>query len=116
MGQGSGAKMSEKGKKAAAPFEMARANKGYAQDGYTNPLVHAIDMAHPVVDGKTWSERTLHSPWETLDARLVGKIGDKPSRSWGVTPEKLKQTVEKVGVMATDVRKALGNNRSWVEA
>jgi hypothetical protein len=30
------------------------------------------------------------------------------SKELGVTPEKLKQTVEKVGVMVTDVRKALG--------
>jgi hypothetical protein len=30
------------------------------------------------------------------------------TKELGVTPEKLKQTVEKVGVMATDVRKALG--------
>jgi hypothetical protein len=29
-----------------------------------------------------------------------------------VTPEKLKQTVEKVGVMATEVRRRLGNNRA----
>ena len=29
------------------------------------------------------------------------------SKELGVTPEKLKQTVEKVGVMASDVRKAL---------
>jgi hypothetical protein len=30
------------------------------------------------------------------------------SKELGVTPEKLKQTVEKVGVMSSDVRKALG--------
>ena len=30
------------------------------------------------------------------------------TKELGVTPEKLKQTVEKVGVMVTDVRKALG--------
>src|ERR1700721_3559998 len=30
------------------------------------------------------------------------------TKELGVTPEKLKQTIEKVGVMATDVRKALG--------
>jgi hypothetical protein len=30
------------------------------------------------------------------------------TKELGVTPEKLKQTVEKVGLMATDVRKALG--------
>ena len=30
------------------------------------------------------------------------------TKELGVTPEKLKQTVEKVGVMAIDVRKALG--------
>ena len=30
------------------------------------------------------------------------------TKELGVTPEKLKQTVEKVGVMASDVRKALG--------
>jgi hypothetical protein len=30
------------------------------------------------------------------------------TKEFGVTPEKLKQTVEKVGVMATDVRKAVG--------
>ena len=30
------------------------------------------------------------------------------TKELGVTPEKLKQTVEKVGVMATDGRKALG--------
>ena len=30
------------------------------------------------------------------------------TKELGVTPEKLKQTVEKVGVMLTDVRKALG--------
>ena len=30
------------------------------------------------------------------------------TKELGVTPEKLKQTVEKMGVMVTDVRKALG--------
>ena len=30
------------------------------------------------------------------------------AKELGVTPEKLKQTVEKVGVMASDVRQALG--------
>ena len=30
------------------------------------------------------------------------------TKELGVTPEKLKQTVEKVGLMATDVREALG--------
>ena len=30
------------------------------------------------------------------------------TKELGVTPEKLKQTVEKVGVMVIDVRKALG--------
>jgi hypothetical protein len=30
------------------------------------------------------------------------------TKEFGVTPEKLKQTVEKVGVMAKDVRTALG--------
>jgi hypothetical protein len=30
------------------------------------------------------------------------------TKELGVTPEKLKQTVEKVGVVVTDVRKALG--------
>ena len=30
------------------------------------------------------------------------------TKELGVTPEKLKQTVEKVGVMASEVRKALG--------
>jgi hypothetical protein len=30
------------------------------------------------------------------------------TKELGVSPEKLKQTVEKVGVMVTDVRKALG--------
>jgi Protein of unknown function (DUF3606) len=30
------------------------------------------------------------------------------TKELGVTPEKLKQTVEKVGIMVTDVRKALG--------
>ena len=30
------------------------------------------------------------------------------TKELGVTPEKLKPTVEKVGVMASDVRKALG--------
>jgi Protein of unknown function (DUF3606) len=32
------------------------------------------------------------------------------TKELGVIPEKLKQTVEKVGVMATDVRKALGKD------
>jgi hypothetical protein len=32
------------------------------------------------------------------------------TKELGVTPEKLKQTVEKVGVMVTDVRTALGKN------
>jgi hypothetical protein len=30
------------------------------------------------------------------------------TKELGVTPEKLKQTVEKVGVMVSEVRKALG--------
>jgi hypothetical protein len=30
------------------------------------------------------------------------------TKELGVTPEKLKETVQKVGVMATDVREALG--------
>jgi hypothetical protein len=61
---------------------MARLNKGFAEGGYTNPLLRSIDLAHPpvekTVNGKkvteTWSQNVLHSPWETLDARLVGKI------------------------------------------
>jgi ADP-Ribosyltransferase in polyvalent proteins len=87
MGQGSGGKMSENAKrapKAAAAFEMARANQGFAEGGYTNPLLRSIDLAHPVEGGKTWSQRNLHSPWETLDARLLGKIhpsGESASES-----------------------------------
>jgi hypothetical protein len=49
------------------------------------------------------------------DFRDRGRINiheDYELRHWtkqlGVTPEKLKQTVEKVGVMATEVRRALG--------
>ena len=35
-------------------------------------------------------------------------------RYWDKRARKLRQTVEKVGVMATDVRKALGNSRTWL--
>jgi hypothetical protein len=46
------------------------------------------------------------------DSDRINVHEDHELRYWtkelGVTPEKLKQTVEKVGVMATDVRKALG--------
>ena len=38
------------------------------------------------------------------------------TKELGVTPEKLKQTVEKVGVMAIDVRKALGKMKKDDEA
>jgi hypothetical protein len=45
------------------------------------------------------------------DSDRINVHEDYELRYWtkelGVTPERLKQTVEKVGVMATDVRKAL---------
>jgi Protein of unknown function (DUF3606) len=46
------------------------------------------------------------------DRNRINIHEDYELRYWtkepGVTPEKLKQTIEKVGVMATEVRKALG--------
>jgi hypothetical protein len=46
------------------------------------------------------------------DRERINIHEDYELRYWtkelGVTPEKLKQTVEKVGVMASEVRKALG--------
>jgi hypothetical protein len=60
----------------------------------------------------------LHALWPMTqrnairDRDRINVHEDHELRYWtkelGVTPEKLKQTVEKVGVMATDVRKALG--------
>ena len=46
----------------------------------------------------------------TATASMSTKItnSDICTKELGVAPEKLKQTVEKVGVMATDVRRALG--------
>ena len=49
---------------------------------------------------------------DSRDCNRINVHEDYELRYWTkeleVTPEKLKQTVEKVGVMATDVRKALG--------
>ena len=56
--------------------------------------------------GRRYDKARLPGP------RRINVHEDYELRYWtkelGVTPEKLKQTVEKVGVMATDVRKALG--------
>lgn len=95
-GQGSGAKMSENAKRApesVAAFEMARANKGFAEGGYSNPLARSLDIAHPpepVLDSKgnlkigkdgkpitkTWTQSKLNSPRETLRADNIAAIHD----------------------------------------
>ena len=53
-----------------------------------------------------------HSETRLPDRNRINIHEDYELRYWtkelGVTPEKLKQTVEKVGVMASEVRKALG--------
>ena len=55
---------------------------------------------------------TTHTKRDYRDRDRINVHEDYELQYWtkelGVTPEKLKQTVEKVGVMATDVRKALG--------
>ena len=59
----------------------------------------------------TW--RTFHARFDRVWGVLVSEISSFAviktiDKTNGVTPEKLKQTVEKLGVTATDVRKALG--------
>jgi hypothetical protein len=42
---GSSAKLSAKGAKSAAAFELARQNEGFAEGNYVNPLAKKLDMA-----------------------------------------------------------------------
>jgi hypothetical protein len=75
-------------------------------------MCQALKIRHPP-DRRT--ECTMADDTAKRDYRDRDRINiheDYELRHWtkelGVTPEKLKQTVEKVGVMATEVRKALG--------
>jgi Protein of unknown function (DUF3606) len=72
----------------------------------------ALKIRHPP-DGRI--ECAMADDTTKRDYRDRDRINiheDYELRYWtkelGVTPEKLKQTVEKVGVIATEVRKALG--------
>jgi hypothetical protein len=72
----------------------------------------ALKIHHPL-DRRT--ECTMADDTAKRDYRDRDRINiheDYELRYWtkelGVTPEKLRQTVKKMGVMATEVRKALG--------